>query len=443
MLINQKIIRKRLQSVALQDIAEQTKFSLRNDGKIKPLHFVVSFFISLQSRSHTISSWAAQLGILLRDTISYNALKYAQNENRVNFVSKLLQKVISQQLDQKAAPKNSTIKTRLLENFNRVFLEDSTCFKLPTYLYRFFPGVKHKYGKTAIAKIQLRYELKSRTYHHFALQGYRDNDQKFSPNILQKLLPNDLVIRDLGYHVLPVFQKIIDAKAFFISRLRFGTNLYNTQTKEPIDLIKELKKAQRNGVTVLELQALAGQKAKVNSRIIAIKSPAHVTRKRRKIARINRRGTNRSKAYFDFLGWTIFITNVEKTTLSAKEILQVYGYRWRIEIIFKCWKSHLQMGQLFKTQAKLNIHQVKIAIYLFLVWLTLFFVKMYNFFLFKIYTTKQKVLSLLKFAKFINDHFLALVANPDEEYWIEHLAYYCTYKKRKQQSNYLEQVFMI
>jgi len=370
-------------------------------------------------------------------------MKYAQNENRVNFVSKLLQTVISQQLDDKAAPKTPKIKTRLLEKFNHVFLEDSTCFKLPISLYRLFPGAKNKYGKTAIAKIQLRYELKSRSYHSFTLQRYKDNDQKFSPNILQELLANDLVIRDLGYHVLSVFQQIIDAKAFFISRLRFGMNLYDPQTKLKIDLRKELKKAQRRGSTVIELQALVGQKAKVNCRIIAIKSPAHVTRKRRKIARINRRGTNRSKAYIEFLGWTIFITNVEKTTLSAKEILQVYGYRWRIEIIFKCWKSHFQMGQLFKTQAKLNMHQIKIAVYLFLVWLTLFFAKMYNFFLFKIYTIKQKVLSLLKFAKFINEHFLALIANPDDEYWIEHLAYYCSYKKRKRQDNYLEQVFII
>ena len=439
-MINQNIIRKRLESVTLENIAEQAKFSLRNDGKIKPLHFVLSFFLSIQGTSHTITSWASQLSILIRNTISYNAMKYAQNENRVNFANKLLQKVISQQLDDKAIPK---IKTRLLEKFNHVFLEDSTCFKLPIYLYRLFPGSKNKYGKTAIAKIQLRYELKSRSYHSFTLQRYKDNDQKFSTNIVQKLLPDDLVIRDLGYHVLSVFQQIIDAKAFFISRLRFGVNIYHPQTEKKIDLRKELKKAQRRGVTVLEFQALVGKKTKVNSRIIAIKTPAHVTRKRRKIARTNRRGTNRSKAYFEFLGWTLFITNVEKTTLSAKEIFQVYGYRWRIEIIFKCWKSHFQMEQLFKTQAKLNMHQIKIAVYLFLVWLTLFFVKMYNFFLFKIYTLKQKVLSLLKFAKFIKEHFLALIDNPDDKYWLEHLAYYCTYKKRNQQPNYMQQVFIV
>ena len=324
-MINHKILRKRLQSVSLQSIAEQTNFSLRNDGKIKPLDFVLSFFMSIQSTSYSLTSWATHLGILLRSTISYNAIKYAQNENRVNFVTQLLQEVISQQLNNKSTPKMTT---RLLEKFNRVFLEDSTCFKLPIHLYRLFPGAKNQYGKKAIAKIQLRYELKSGFYHYFAFQRYKDNDQSFAPNILQGLLPNDLVIRDLGYHVLSVFQQIIDTKAFFISRLRFGMNLYDLENKKKIDLAKVLRKAQRNGLSVVEIQALVGDKAMLNARIVAIKCPPHITRKRRKAAKTNRSNANHSKLYYELLAWSFFITNVEKKTLSAQELLEIYGYRW-------------------------------------------------------------------------------------------------------------------
>ena len=78
-MINQNILRKRLKSVSLESLSEQTGFTKRKDGKITPLNFVLSFFLSIQNNHHTLSSWAVQLGVLLRDTISYNAMKYAQN----------------------------------------------------------------------------------------------------------------------------------------------------------------------------------------------------------------------------------------------------------------------------------------------------------------------------------------------------------------------------
>jgi hypothetical protein len=42
----------------------------------------------------------------------------------------------------------------------------------------------------------------------------------------------DLLIRDLGYFVLKVLGGIIEKKAFFISRLRYGITLYDEIGKE-------------------------------------------------------------------------------------------------------------------------------------------------------------------------------------------------------------------
>ena len=439
-MINQKQLRKKLESVSLEDIAQATNFTKRNDGKITPLNFVLSFFISIQNTSHTLGSWAAELAILVRKTFSYNGMKYAQNQSRVFFAKKLLQSVIDQQLKKSPKPK---IGTRLLEKFKRVFVADSTCINLPAFLYKFFPGPFNRYGKSATAKIQLCVELKSGNYTNLDLQSFTDNDQKFSPNILKHLLPGDLIIRDLGFWALWVLQKIIHKKAFFISRLRFGTNLYKIENGDQIDLPKMLRKARRNAQSVVELQACVGKEAQVQGRIVAIKCPIGITRKRRKAARNNRHSkANHSKDYLELLGWTLFFTNVSQTTLSAQELLEVYGYRWRIEIIFKCWKTHFKIDRLFDTQTKLTKQQVEIAFYLFLVWLTLFFVRMYNFFLHEIYAKKQKLLSLMKFAKFVKEHLSDLLADSDLDFWINHLAYYCTYKKRNDRLNFCQQLYL-
>jgi Transposase DDE domain len=46
------------------------------------------------------------------------------------------------------------------------------------------------------------------------------------------------------------------------------------------------------------------------------------------------------------LDWTILLTNVTAQQLSAQQLLEAYGCRWQIEVLFKSWKSHFQLGKL-------------------------------------------------------------------------------------------------
>jgi len=44
-------------------------------------------------------------------------------------------------------------------------------------------------------------------------------------------------------------------------------------------------------------------------------------------------------------GWNIFVTNVPRPVWPAK-FWRPSTVRWRIEVIFKAWKSHLGLRQL-------------------------------------------------------------------------------------------------
>ena len=46
------------------------------------------------------------------------------------------------------------------------------------------------------------------------------------------------------------------------------------------------------------------------------------------------------------MGWNLFLTNVPTSIWPPKALVAVYRLRWRIEIIFKTWKSHLGLRQL-------------------------------------------------------------------------------------------------
>jgi hypothetical protein len=46
------------------------------------------------------------------------------------------------------------------------------------------------------------------------------------------------------------------------------------------------------------------------------------------------------------LAWNLFITNAPPPRLGFAQAAKLYQLRWRIEIIFKSWKSHLGLAQL-------------------------------------------------------------------------------------------------
>ncbi len=58
------------------------------------------------------------------------------------------------------------------------------------------------------------------------------------------------------------------------------------------------------------------------------------------------KGHNPSAAVLELMDWTIFLTNIPATCAVFREILGIYGLRWRIEVIFKAWKSHLKFDHL-------------------------------------------------------------------------------------------------
>jgi len=51
-----------------------------------------------------------------------------------------------------------------------------------------------------------------------------------------------LIIRDLGYAVLTVFEKISHKKAYFLSHFKYNLTIYKVSDNQKVDLVKELWK---------------------------------------------------------------------------------------------------------------------------------------------------------------------------------------------------------
>ena len=111
-------------------------------------------------------------------------------------------------------------------------------------------------------------DLLNATVEQLSFSGFTRNDQRASPDILALLRPGDLVIRDLGYFVLSVFEAIGKRGAFFLSRYRYGTILLDPLTLHPIPLAKVLKKQ-----GFFDAHVLLGVEAKVPVRVVAVAVP--------------------------------------------------------------------------------------------------------------------------------------------------------------------------
>ena len=105
------------------------------------------------------------------------------------------------------------------------------------------------------------------------------------------------------------------------------------------------------------------------------------------------------------LGWAIYITNVPATRLSAKAVAQVYGLRWRIETIFKTWKSYFALTEVSGGSQS----QVEALIYAKLIFVTLFQVCFWQRWWVGKNVQRRPALSLLKVAQAVESYLLVLV----------------------------------
>lgn len=318
----------------------------------------------------------------------------------------------------------------ILSRFHRVKVQDSTVVKLPSWLFDSYSGVANGTTQVCNARIQAVYDLKSMTFLDFSIDSYSKNDLAAAPEL--EILKGELVLRDRGYLTLSEIKRHIDAGAYFIYRHKTGIIYRDIRTDEPIDLPALLKSQQ-----TLDREVALNDAARTRIRLVAFPVSEETANLRRMKAKKEVKGRNPSAAVLELMGWTIFITNIEKE-VSFEELLQIYGLRWRIEIIFKAWKSNMDFAVIHRV-SKLEF---EISITAKLVTITLGIGQLYALCFQRMRETTQRDLSLMKFTRYLS-HYPSSVIQISE--WLAQgapatantcisLRKYCCYDKRKRQN---------
>ena len=321
------LLKTALESLDLEGLSKESGWSPKS-RKVTALGWCLSLCLACSHKAPSLRVAATFMGLVNALTVSKQALHKRLRKGG----GKLLEKALGAALATKARCAGKG-----LAGFARVLVQDSTCIALPKSMEAHYPGSSNQYDSSAVMRIQSVYDMVANRFVEFALGPYTRNDQAAASDVLDIVEEGDLVLRDLGYLTFDSLRRIGESGAFYLSRYMSGHKIYDPDTGAELELA-DLASASRT----VEVEVLLGAKARLPTRLIAIPLKEEIANRRRQKAKGNR-DLRRApdKRALHLLGWQIMLTNCPKDRLAASLVFELYSMRWRIETIFKSWKSGL------------------------------------------------------------------------------------------------------
>jgi hypothetical protein len=333
----------------LEVLARQNDFIQRSSSKLRGRDFVELMTTELiEDPAISLEGLCDLLGELNPQAqMTPQALHQRLNPHAVSYLQDVFELALRQQLE----PVCARLPLGALAPFDRVLLEDSTQCRLHEKLAEDFKGSGGS-ASTSALKLDVIYEV----LHHRLLEVHLSDgkaaDQGRSLAIVPHLRPDDLVLRDLGYLSLESLRQIEAHGAWYLSRLSKGIEVYlEAQAQaEALDLVAYFDKHYPDD-DVIDVPVYLGQE-RVACRLLAYRLPEPVVAERRRKAweEARKKGRTLTQDYLNWLTFGFYITNVTQEVLPAKVVRIVYGLRWQVELMFKNWKSLLNIHILKGTR---------------------------------------------------------------------------------------------
>ena len=131
------------------------------------------------------------------------------------------------------------------------------------------------------------------------------------------------------------------------------------------------------------------------------------------------------------MSWNIFVITISTREITFETVLKIYGLRWRIENIFKTWKSNFNFDKIH------NVSEQQLSVLIKARFIMIVFLnqRLFNPLSSKIKTISDKRLSIMKFMRYISKNLNVIprildIQNVSNDALLA-LIRFCTYDKRK------------
>ncbi|AYL94091.1 IS4 family transposase [Mucilaginibacter celer] len=324
----------------IAELARQSGFC-RRSSKLKPEAFIDTLVFNSIDHQISLQDCCDDLIRQSGKSLSKVGLHKRFNESGVEF----MKLVLAEQMATRLAIRNHDT----WQPFARVLITDSCKFCLPDEYKESYPG----YGGAVtnpLMNIQYSFDLKNGDWENLELTKATKNDQSYSKRTACRIAKDDLHIRDLGYVTMAYLRGVTERKAFFLNRLQPKWKPVHKATGKVIDWSSLYERMRTNKQACFETEIVLGKgKKALECRLIVVpvaeQTWAERIRKAQKQAKS--RGRELSEEYKQRCRFSVFITNVDPAIFNSNDVIELYRLRWQIELIFKSWKSLL------------NLHRVK------------------------------------------------------------------------------------
>jgi hypothetical protein len=308
-------------------------------------------------------------------------------DSAVVFMKRLFEQMLQLEL-------SKSVQMDFLSKFSGVFIQDSTVIKLPDSMASMFKGSGGSAGKSSV-KVDFQMDVQG-SASHIDIRGGTSGD---NAQAVQNVKTGALYIRDLGYFNIPFFRLIMESGGYFLSRLRSKSVIYgDIEGKTVIDIFEITQKMKADDT--LHIPVFIGYRKFVPVFLIVQKLPPEAIAVKIERAKKDhqKRMTPMTKEHIAWCEFNSYITNIPFSWFDALTLIQIYGIRWQIEIMFKVWKSIFKLRDVGKIGEK----RVLCMLYGRLTWI-LMQMKIFRVFKKDIYGVSQKEVSEIRGFKQLNE----------------------------------------
>lgn len=347
-----------LPNETLYEMAKETGF-MQRQGKIKMGDFFWNQVLGFKSGiTRSINQFRKSYETATGVTLSRSSYYERFDGKLVDYL-----KTVMNHLCEKYMNAGGKLKSKL-KRFKDLIVSDTTVMKLHDFLEKDFPSCRKGKGRGKVkstAKIHYSTGINAVAPHPVSITPETVSD--ISGLKIDKWVRDKLLLFDMGFYGYKIFYKISKNEGFFITRLKepnkltivkdnlAGENEDNEDSPVGMTVNEALYRLKRE-VFDVEVELGINMKTKARGQISrkrrfrilkSGKVPEHIKIFRLRVVCIWNPVERRYHRY---------ITNIlDSKSLNAKDIAEVYGYRWEVEMIFKELKSYYHIDE-FSTRKK-------------------------------------------------------------------------------------------
>jgi Transposase DDE domain len=156
----------------------------------------------------------------------------------------------------------------------------------------------------------------------------------------------DVVLADRGYAHRRALASVANAGAYFVVRIPWSNVPLETRDGEAVDMLATLRTVGEAAAEELAVQLRSADGEFTQCRLVAIrKSEAAAAAARQRALKERKKHGTVDPRTLEAAGYVFVLTNLPEE-ISPTSVLQLYEFRWQIEMKFKTLKSVIHLGEL-------------------------------------------------------------------------------------------------